>query len=326
MRIGSDRGYMRRPGALISQTCPETDPAAAAYCDTLVDTSTVIALLNVAALFTMMLSMGMQVRFEAVLASARRTRLLMFGLLANYVLVPAATVGLLFLFQANPLVSVGFLILGVCPGAPLGPPITAVAKGDVPWAVGMMLILSGLSAFLSPALLRMLVTWIAPAGDLQINYLAIVRTLLLIQMLPLALGLWIHHAAPGLTEGIIKPVGFLANVLLLALIGLIVAVQYQTLAAIRLRGWTGMSLLLLASLAIGWLCGGPDLATRKAMALTTAIRNAAVALVIVTSNYADTPAVTAVVAYSLISTIGALSLALLFGKFAGVTPKSFPTQ
>jgi BASS family bile acid:Na+ symporter len=271
-----------------------------------------------------MLSMGMQVKFEAVLASARRTRLLVLGLLANYVLIPAVTLGLLFLFQVNPLVAVGFLILALCPGAPLGPPITAMARGEVPWSIGMMVILAGLSAILSPALLSLLLARMAPSGDVPIDYLAIVRTLLITQMLPLALGLGIHLRAPGWTRWIAKPVSRLANVLLLALVGLIVATQYETLAAIRLSAWTGMSLLLLASLGIGWLCGGPDLATRKAMSLTTATRNAAVGLVIAASNFANTPAVTAVVAYGLISTLGALGVALLFGKFAAIEPKAAP--
>ena len=50
--------------------------------------------------------------------------------LANYVLVPAAALALLNLFQANSMVSAGFLVLAVCPGAPVGPPITAIAKGN----------------------------------------------------------------------------------------------------------------------------------------------------------------------------------------------------
>jgi BASS family bile acid:Na+ symporter len=283
-----------------------------------------IALLNATALATMMLSMGLQVKFEEVLASAGRTRLLSLALIANYMLVPAATIGLLFVFQANPLVSAGFLILAVCPGAPLGPPITAVAKGDVAWAVGIMLILSGLSALLSPALLAMLLARIAPATELSINYRSIVQTLLFIQILPLAVGLCTHYAAPRLTRRIAKPVGLLSNVLLLALIGLIVAAQYETLSEIRLRGWMGMSLLLLASLGIGWVCGGPGLATRKAMAITTVVRNAAVGLVIATNNFAGTLVVTAVVAYSLISTIGALGVAVLLGKGTEAATHSLP--
>jgi hypothetical protein len=43
-----------------------------------------------------------------------------------------------------------------------------------------------------------------------------------------------------------------------------------------------------------------------------------VGLVIATSNFADTPVVTAVVAYGLISTLGALVSALLLGRLAVV--------
>jgi BASS family bile acid:Na+ symporter len=281
-----------------------------------VDAASWITLLNVTALVTIMVSMGLQVKWQAVMASTRPVLLVALGLFANYVLVPAATLGLLYLFQADPMVSVGFFILAVCPGAPIGPPVTGIAKGNVPWAIGMMVILAGLSVFLSPALLSVLLNWTAPASNLRIDYFAILRTLLIAQMFPLALGLSIHHWAPKLTEWIVKPVSLLANVLLLVLVGLIVATQYETLAAIRLRGWTGMGLLLLATLAIGWFCGGPDVAIRKALAVTTASRNAAVGLVIVTSNFAGTSAVTAVVAYALVSILGALGFGVLSGKVA----------
>lgn len=182
----------------------------------------------------------------------------------------------------------------------------------------MMVILASLSAVLSPALLGVLLTWLAPESKtLNIDYLAIMRTLMVAQLLPLAAGLAIHHWAPRLTEKVARPINLVANVMLLVLIGLILATQYQTLAAIRLRGWTGMSLLFLASLGIGWLCGGTEVAIRKALAVTTAGRNAAVGLVIVTRNFADTAAVTAVVAYALMSIVGTFVGAALLGKYVG---------
>jgi BASS family bile acid:Na+ symporter len=144
---------------------------------------------------------------------------------------------------------------------------------------------------------------------LRIDYLAIVRTLLVSQMLPLAVGLGLHHRAPKLTSRIVKPIGLLANLLLLGVVALVLIREYESLAVIRLRGWCGMFLLLAASLAIGWLCGGPGRARRKALAVTTAVRNAAVALVIVSANFAETAAVTAVVAYALISIFATLGCA-----------------
>jgi BASS family bile acid:Na+ symporter len=145
-------------------------------------------------------------------------------------------------------------------------------------------------------------------------------------MLPLAVGLGIRHWAPRSTQWVDKPVGLLGNLLLLAGVGLILATQYQTLSAVRLRGWAGMLLLLAASLVIGWICGGPARATRKALALTTAIRNAAVGLVIVSTSFAGTPAVTAVVAYALVSILGALGCAFLFRKLGADDTKKIQTS
>ena len=129
--------------------------------------------------------------------------------------------------------------------------------------------------------------------------------------LPLAAGLAFHHYAPKLTGQIARPVGLLANLLLLGVFALVLVREYETLATIRLRGWFGMSLLVAASLAIGWLFGGPCRSRRKALAVTTAVRNAAVALVIVSSNFAQTAAVTAVVAYALVSIFSTFGFALL---------------
>ncbi len=268
----------------------------------------------------MMLSIGLAVKYEQVMASARQARQVVPAIVANFVLVPLVTCGLLAGFHAAPLVSAGFLILAVCPGAPVGPSLTGIAKGSVAAATGLMVILAGMSAVLSPVLLSVLLVRIVPEGDIHADYLAIVQTLLTTQLLPLGVGLGVHHWAPRFTEGIVKPIGMLANGLLLALVGLIVAVQHDTLGAIRFRGWAGMILLLLASLGIGWGCGGRDIANRKALAVTTATRNLAVGLVIAGSNFAGTPAVTAVVAYGVVSIVGALGCALLLGRLAAIKP------
>jgi bile acid:Na+ symporter, BASS family len=287
-----------------------------------IDAANLVSLLTVAGLVAMMLSMGLKVQVDEVLAASRKPRQVALGILANVILVPAVTAGLLRWVDPDPMVSVGFLILAVCPGAPVGPPFAALAKGDVPYAVGQMVILAGLSAVLSPLLLGVLLTRVVPDSDLHIDYLAIGRTLLLTQMLPLAAGLWVHNRAPRFTERIAKPVAMLANVLLLGAVVLVLVSEYQTLAQIRGRGWSGMLLLWAASLGIGWLCGGPSRTTRKSLAVTTGVRNAAVALVIVSGNFAGTLAVTAVVAYALVSIFATLGCVLWIGAASPPTQPS----
>ncbi len=155
----------------------------------------------------MMLSMGLTVRVEDVAASIRKRRVVVAGLVANYVLVPAATIGLLYLFDVDVMVAVGFLVLAVCPGAPVGPAFTATAKGDTTYATGQTVMLAGLSALLSPVLLGALLPRLLPAGELHIDYAAIVGTLLVSQLLPLAVGLGIHHFTPKWPKSWLNPSG-----------------------------------------------------------------------------------------------------------------------
>jgi BASS family bile acid:Na+ symporter len=62
------------------------------------------------------------------------------------------------------------------------------------------------------------------------------------------------------------------------------------------------------------------------MVMTTAVRDAAVGLEIATGNFAETPAITAVVAYGLISTIGALGLAWVLAEITEPAPKGLPVR
>src|SRR5262249_26558153 len=116
----------------------------------------VINALVTVTLIEMMAVVGLGVTVADLVGVAGNWRLMGRAALADYVCVPAATVALLFLFQAHQLTAAGFLILAVCPGAPFGPPVTAVAKGDQAVAIGLMVILAGSSAILAPILLYIL--------------------------------------------------------------------------------------------------------------------------------------------------------------------------
>lgn len=96
----------------------------------------------------------------------------------------------------------------------------------------------------------------------------------------------------------------------LSVAGLILGTQFQMLTEIRVRGFIGMLTLLVGSLAIGWVAGGSGRDNRRSMALTTSLRNVGVGLVIVTGNFAGTPAVSAALAYGIVELLGSLLLAL----------------
>ncbi len=273
-----------------------------------------VAIFVSVAVFEMMAAVGLGVAVRDVVAVARDGSILARAVLANYVCVPAATLILLLLFEAHPMVAAGFLVLAVCPGAPYGPPLTVLAAGNVALSVGLMTVLAVTSAVIAPASLYLLLPWIAGNGQLQIDVFKLMSTLILVQLLPLGAGLGVRHFRPGVADRMLGPALKLGKVLNVAAIVLVVAADYHLLMEVRLKGLIGMLLLLMVSLAAGWLLGGRSVESRKTLALTTSLRNVGVGLVIATGAFGGTPAVTAVLAYGLVGVLGSLLIAWFWGQ------------
>jgi bile acid:Na+ symporter, BASS family len=183
-------------------------------------------------LIVMMLRIGLGVAIAEVVETAANLRLVTLGLLANYICVPALTVALLLALHVKPIVSVGFLIL-VCPGAPFGPPLTSMAKGNVGVSVGLMVILAGASAILAPLLLRILLRFMSGGELLHVDTLKMVKTLLVSQLLPLSAGLAVRLRRPNLAHRLKKPCEILSNTILLITLVLVLVVYYRVLLGIR---------------------------------------------------------------------------------------------
>jgi BASS family bile acid:Na+ symporter len=281
-----------------------------------------IHLLVTITLIEMMVLIGFRATFAELLETIRNWRLVARAAAANYLLVPAVTIVLLLLFAAIPMVATGFLILAVCPGAPYGPPFAGIARVNVAAAVGLMVILAGSSAIISPLLLYLLLPWIAGGDAPRVDVMAMLVALLSTQLLPLLCGLLVKHLRPQLAERLLSPFELVSKVLNLSVVVLILATQFRMLAEIRLTGFAGMLILLIASLVIGWLAGGSGRDDRKTMALTTSLRNVGVGLVIATGNFPDTPAVSAVLAYGIVEVFGSLLVALWWGRSMATAGRS----
>jgi BASS family bile acid:Na+ symporter len=277
-----------------------------------------IRILVTITLIEMMAAIGLGVRLQDVVRIGRDVRLLLRAAIANYACVPLVTVGLLLWFDAPPLVSVGFLIVAVCPGAAYGPPFTAMARGNVAAAIGLMVILAGSSAICTPLLLRALLPLMRKSQTLRVNLFRMVLMLLLTQLLPLFAGLTVCQSFPALAGRLKHPADLLSATLNLSVLGLIVVTRFEMLAATHLRAFIGMSVLVAASMTAGWLLGQPGIENRKAMTLSVSVRNVAVALEIATTNFPGTAAVTAVLVYGLFQTVLMAIVAFAAGRTGAV--------
>lgn len=270
-------------------------------------------------LIEMMVTIGLGVKLEDVVAVASNWRLVVRAGFANYICVPLVAIGLLLLFHPHPMIAAGFLIAAVCPGAPYGPPFTGIAKGDVSRAVGLMVILAGSSAALAPLLLGVLLPWISANQALHVNVEKMLVTLIGSQFLPLCVGLGVRYWYPSLAAKLKKPASLVSMGLNLLGIGGLIVLQYRMLLEIRLIAFAGMLALVIAALTAGWLLGGPGNDDGKALGVATSVRNVGVSLVIATGSFPGTPAVTATMAFALFQTVVMAAVAVAWGR---LTPAS----
>jgi BASS family bile acid:Na+ symporter len=151
-------------------------------------------------------------------------------------------------------------------------------------------------------------------NSLKINAARMAGTLLGVQLLPLCLGLWLRQTQPGLANRLQRPASMLSTSLNLLLLAIILYVQYHILLHIRWVGYFGMLCLLVATLTSGWLMSWRASEIRKGMMITTSVRNVGVGLVIATTSFPGTAAVTAATAYAIFQTAAMAMVALIWGR------------
>jgi predicted Na+-dependent transporter len=123
-----------------------------------------------------------------------------------------------------------------------------------------------------------------------VNPWDIAKSLIVLMLIPLAIGLLIKSHSPDTAaeyQPVMAKVSSLAMLVLLV-VGLGLNVS-NLIALIGTGGLIALLLFIVGSLVIGLLLGGRDPHTRSVMGLGTAQRNVSAALVVTAQNFAGTP-------------------------------------
>ncbi|MEV6137712.1 nuclear transport factor 2 family protein, partial [Nocardia sp. NPDC051990] len=103
-----------------------------------------------------MVAMGLGLTISEITAPLRNLRLVAMSLLANFVLMPAAAVLLAKILHLDEPFGVGLLLLGAAAGAPFLPKLAQIAKGDLAFAVALMVVLMVITVGYLPLVLPLL--------------------------------------------------------------------------------------------------------------------------------------------------------------------------
>ena len=256
-----------------------------------------------------MLAMGLGLTVREIIAPLRNVRLIVLSLVANFVLMPLVAIALARVLRLEEAFGVGLLLLGTAAGAPFLPKLAQIAKGNLAFAVGLMVLLMVITVGYLPVALPALLPGVS------VNPAQIARSLFLLMLLPLAGALAVRAKFPA-PAGRAKPVlDRISNLSLILLIALLTAVNLKSVLAVFGTGGILAGLLFLAvGYGIGWVLGGPTADTRRVLGLGTAQRNIAAALVVSRQSFDDPNVVVMVVVVAIVGLLILMPLSRWLAK------------
>jgi len=275
--------------------------------------SKVVPLAMLAFVVSSMLAVGVSLTVRQIMAPLRNGKLVSVALLANFVLMPLGALLIARLLRLDEPLGIALLLLGIAAGAPFLPKLAGLAKSDLAFAVGLMVLLMVLTVGYMPLVLPLLLEGVS------VDPTKIALSLVLLMLLPLGAGLLVKARFSHVADRIRTPLNRISSLSLVLLIVLLLVTNIRNVfSLLGTRGILASILFILVGVAIGWLLGGPAFGTKGVLALGTAQRNIAAALVVGGKNFDDPYVLVMVVVVAVVGLLILMPLARVLGSRGAV--------
>ncbi|MCC7216047.1 MAG: hypothetical protein IT517_04690 [Burkholderiales bacterium] len=255
----------------------------------------------VATVFTVMFDLGLTIvpgEFRPVL---RGPGLLGRALFSVLVAMPALAWLVARALDLPRPAEVGILLMAIAPGAPVALRRSLGAGGHRSFAPALQIALALLATVSMPVSIAAFNEYYGGTATIDPRHLA--RQVFVAQLLPLGLAMLMRRFLPVPAAWLEPRLRKVAGALLVLLLAILVIDVWQPIVAAGWRVVAAIVIITVMATAIGHALGGPDPSTRTATAISSAARNAGLALLVAALNHAS-PAVNAtVLAYALIAAL-----------------------
>ena len=261
-----------------------------------------------------MLAMGLSLTIAQILQPLKNARLMVLALLANFVLVPLLAYGIVLLIPLEQSLQIGLVVLATAAGAPFLPKLVQGARGNISLGVGLMVLLMVVTIIYVPIVLPLLLTGV------QVNPWDIAQSLIVLMLIPLAIGLLIKSHSPDSAahwQPVMNKISSLA-ILVLLVVGLGLNAS-NILSLIGSNGLLALLIFIVGCLLIGLLLGGRDPDVRSVMGLGTAQRNISAAIVVAAQNFTEGDTLSFILVASILLLLVLLPAAKRMGARAQAT-------
>ncbi|MDV2482778.1 bile acid:sodium symporter family protein [Methanoculleus sp. Wushi-C6] len=266
-----------------------------------------------------MIGMGFSLTVREIIESLKNLRLVILSLVANFILVPLLALALLFVFPLSEGLSIGLFVIGTAAGAPFLPKLAHAAKGNMAFAMGLMVLLMVVTIVYMPLVLPLMLTGVV------IDPWAIARSLILLMLIPLAIALFVRARYEEVARGLLPLMNQAANLSMLTLIVAFFVVYFEDIGGVV--GTTAVLatiVFILVSFVIGYLLGGPGGDTKRVLGVGTAQRNISAALAIAALNFTDPDVMVMILVVALVGLILLMITGVEMGRHAGSTTGASP--
>jgi len=246
----------------------------------------------VAVLATMVYTVSLELRMEDFRYVARHPVAVGIGLLAQFVLLPAATLALTLVLDLPAPTEAAMMLVAACPGGALSNVVTAFGRGNLALSLSISAVSSLAALVLTPLNFTLMISanpeTAAWARQIQVDPKDLVLSLVLLLAVPMSAAMLTTHRAPRVAAKIRKPLARLSGFALGAFIVASVAAQWQlfvielgrTLPLVILHNGLGLLLGYLGSIAARL-----SVADRRAVVIEGGMQNSGLALGIIAAQF-----------------------------------------
>lgn len=236
------------------------------------------------ALFIIMLGMGLGLNVSDFKRVLMEPKLVLVGLLAQLVILPLVGFGLAMLFPLSRELAVGVVILAASPGGPTSNLITYLVQGNVALSITLTAVSSLITVFTIPLVVNLgMQVFMQADATLQLPLLTTIVQIAVITVIPVSLGMAIHHYAPKFAATVETWVKWLSLFFLAVIITGLLPKERANLASFfwQVGGVTLTLNVLTMTLGYGLGClARLDHSSVKAITVEVGIQNGTLAIAI----------------------------------------------
>jgi len=218
-----------------------------------------------------------------------KPKLVFIGTLAQFVIMPVLAFCIIKILKLPPVLAVGLILAAAVPDAMAAGVMSYLAEADVAFSVALTTATTLVSPVVTPAL-----TYFLGKQYIPIQFWPMFKSIMIMVILPLILGLWVQHKFHKITSRI-KPVFPALSTLFIAFIcGLVVALNKGALNKVSPVIFIGVISLNILGLFFGYLAGKGfkfSLPQRRTLAINVGMQNAGMGAVLAIKHISDQAAI-----------------------------------